>query len=891
MIKKILNSKILRYLIFYGWNICFVVLALTLESTERIFSEIVYHHFNGETPVSYLICTAIVCLLPLISLILSFTVFNYDSRKLVRWFYGVEIPILFLSLFRTFAFNQLTQTSTLWFVLLALGIAAYAAILFKPIIKKRSLYKSFAIIQLYGGFLIIVLVSLMLIPLIGGFLIQFFTSGWWRDIELRWIFEVGFVVLLGLLFFCISCTLFILSPLAYLRYFVLENIEQIRADWSGQKTGQLLAMGLAIALLTPVLFPFAQPQHEALLLAKEWRKGRVEKATLVEQEEDIKHGLLNAYLFDHRYPLRFDIDFYEELYEELLDVEIEWPQHAANAILQPFIFQGDYNAKVEAEQYYEYLFDAPIERAEMSTIAEAMASTYNPWRVRDDILAVLEEQVLVTDRSATITREAPGFLTLELHERYLNQTYRNQEVFYYFTLPPSAIVTNMWLSDTDEDVKKYEANISPRGAAQQLYQEEKRARRDPALLEQVGPYQYRLRVFPIPGKPYVPFRKRNEEEAAGKPMHLTLEVLCAIDEAGEIGLPELTEKRNVYWNKSESGLDEDAWFQMETSGYKYVEQGQNRRLAGVEVEQKALSDLPKRHLPKRINVLIDGSYSMSEHFVRLEEQLGLLEAEQQLQLFIVNQNEIEAVESLDAIQETDFIGVNEDLRVLEQWQQQHKEAVVYLTDEGSYELLDENAEYKALALNKSVDVVHISGYAPIYEDAFKESVLRSGGNFYNGISNWLKVQQADFDRQRLHYVDGTDIFFFDPSADTTDKNESYASEAIDGHHYAVALSAKAEQLDTTTLDYLHWMASTYHFASPYSSMICLVNERQEKRLKELSEGNDRYEREIETGNNANDLLNVKGTPEPHEWAMIFFVLGLILFLYRKKLLGFVGWRS
>jgi hypothetical protein len=165
-----------------------------------------------------------------------------------------------------------------------------------------------------------------------------------------------------------------------------------------------------------------------------------------------------------------------------------------------------------------------------------------------------------------------------------------------------------------------------------------------------------------------------------------------------------------------------------------------------------------------------------------------------------------------------------------------------------------------------------------------ETVLQSGGNFYTSLKSWQNATEAVFDRSKPHYLAQDQLFQFDKERSDSLSGLDAGSEAnaLYAHHYAVALSAQAGQLDTTLLDQLQTIAVKHHFVSPYSSMICLVNERQKERLKELSGEKDRYNREAETGNDPVGLMDVQAVPEPHEWVLIISGLGLLLFLYRRK---------
>jgi hypothetical protein len=73
-----------------------------------------------------------------------------------------------------------------------------------------------------------------------------------------------------------------------------------------------------------------------------------------------------------------------------------------------------------------------------------------------------------------------------------------------------------------------------------------------------------------------------------------------------------------------------------------------------------------------------------------------------------------------------------------------------------------------------------------------------------------------------------------------------------------------------TLDRLHAIAVEQGIVTPYSSMIVLVNDRQELLLKELEMAEDRFQREQENVGTTTTAspFTVTGVPEPHEWLLI-----------------------
>jgi hypothetical protein len=91
-----------------------------------------------------------------------------------------------------------------------------------------------------------------------------------------------------------------------------------------------------------------------------------------------------------------------------------------------------------------------------------------------------------------------------------------------------------------------------------------------------------------------------------------------------------------------------------------------------------------------------------------------------------------------------------------------------------------------------------------------------------------------------------------------------------------------DQLET--LDALHALAMNYGIVTPYSSMIVLVSSNQQVLLEQLSELDDRYQREVETlgDTTPRSPLPLSGVPEPHEWLLLGLAAALLIYLGYTK---------
>ncbi len=196
-----------------------------------------------------------------------------------------------------------------------------------------------------------------------------------------------------------------------------------------------------------------------------------------------------------------------------------------------------------ATRAYAAFFDAPIEIAERDALLHAARQTWSFEAAHAGLLDVGGRKVRLAGQEVTVAPHG-DLATVTIHDTYRNQGWDPQEVLVAFSLPESAAVTGLWLGTSPDRAEAFTHVLAPRGAAQEVYESEVTVRRDPALLEAVGPGQYRLRAFPVAprdGDPSDPLTLTAE----GPDLHLWLElVVPAVD--GRYPLPDVAELRNLY---------------------------------------------------------------------------------------------------------------------------------------------------------------------------------------------------------------------------------------------------------------------------------------------------------------------------------------------------------
>jgi len=229
----------------------------------------------------------------------------------------------------------------------------------------------------------------------------------------------------------------------------------------------------------------------------------------------------------------------------------EKAQSVQNLLLRPLLYKGGRLDGRDAGKLYTELFDSSIQRDETKSITKALEATFNRDEVVAGLMNIGVRNVLLREQNVDVQTNG-SFATVEIEEVYENLTFENQEIFYYFSLPEDAAITGIWIGRTDKREEMDAFIVAPRGAAQKVYEQQVRRNIDPALLEQVGPAQYRLRVFPIPvTRRQAQFRgNRNNRQRARELqlMRIQMQYDVPIGTSEHI-LPTLLEKRNVDWSK------------------------------------------------------------------------------------------------------------------------------------------------------------------------------------------------------------------------------------------------------------------------------------------------------------------------------------------------------
>lgn len=846
---------------------------------------------NGELPFDFLVFLIGLIGIPTTITIISLNNTSIEKRHipLIKLFYGVEVPMLVVCMLRFFWLRELTPSSIIILVTGCLCIGAYL----HQLIYNKSTGK--------GAWIQLACHSLMLaIALYVGLLTLFYVLPISAAILygiLHTPIEMSFMVIFySIILFPVPVILTAIATAPFgISSVYFQAWRQNLTDFASRYGWNRAWLGTSAVIMSWLLLLVAaqkQPQTDVFALLQKPIVTQSDRALLVQQSEKIRQGLLNAYLAPYRYQ-----DYGQENtnIRDLYVSVFHWEKKAAqtlqntyNILVSPFLYKGRRADRDTAAKLYAEFFDTPILRGEQTAIQKAVQSTFNRSEAKAGLLDINEKKVWLAEQQIKVEPQG-DWANVEVYEIYENQTFEEQEIVYSFSLPQSAVITGVWLGNSSRRSNRFPFIVSTRGAAQQVYNQQVQRRVDPALLEQVGPNSYRLRAFPVlSGK--------------DRPLHLWMTYQTLQTKEG-IPLPQLSEKRNIFWTKDTKRLTngkaikatQDSWFAPAIAANPVQPRQHQTNLNGYQITAKPLTS-QDYHLPqnKHFAIVLDTSYSMAAHTKEAVETFNRLKA------LAVDSNNFDvyqtsapgiAATKIDDITKFDvekvtFYGTMQPLDMLQQFENLREndayDAILLISDRGSYELGDDKA--KAIALPAPLWIVHLGGVQSAYDDAIFETIQASGGGVATKVQDALArfTTQSELAPSVISVDDDYGWFWQknDIQADPKDEFNPFAARQLVNY-----LSQDRDLQNIANLDGIHKVAKAAQIVTPYSSMIVLVNDQQKSDLKAAEQKRDRFKREIEDKQvpQMTNPLAVSAVPEPAEWMLILVVvIALGLIVKRKR---------
>ena len=921
------------YFIFWAWHLIYTVLVITVVF-PIITLPLIFEASASNVPWHYVLYALLMAILPFISMFLGAKYFNKNFRNLMKYFYGFEMPLLFFLLVRIMTFRD-SNPGVSWLILnVSIALIAWFILLWHQN-KQDSLTIPFkdsplgvagstiiALVGLYFG----VMFLIMMIPFTANFVIELGEGFSRLSFSDLFYFFVNPLMWLLAVFILFTMSLFIALPVVMIYLYIGQFIRRLPSIFTPTR----IAIVLAVIAVNVAGFTYLnqQPQQAIFSLLEEKikseKKGQGEmtdeaRAILVTQSDSIRKGLLNAYLARYRYVSTAGLSnrikrSYRRTFKVTNEIA-EIPQNLFNYLAVPFFYDGkDWSDKEKAYSLYETFFDAPIQKAERHAIRDALKHN---WEMSNDneagLLDALNHYVHLNKQSIDVDVNE-GVATIVIKQTLENLTYRQREAVMHFSLPEDAVLTGVWLSDKESKPKKYAYVLAPKGAAQAVYKAEVNRRVDPALLEQTGPYQYRLRVYPI-----LPKTHRISKQDA-KPMYMQFEYQTLVDVDGESEgnislqwpLPTLLEKRNLFWDyKTEYWLNgeritktnDNNWLPKKIfhSSIKPSDDAYSKPIALIQGDQQisvSYRNSTKEKLPQKGNfaVLIDGSYSMNIHRDEVMTTLRKLQSSSAHFTPFFCREKCKLLEKPSALNQQHFFGnsqtadhVKAFLNVLDNKQQYN--AIFVFSDDGSYELISKT-DTKSFKLNDTpLWQIHLEKTVPYaYDDRILDLIYQSKGGITHSLKEaLLRYQLFKETPWSVCSTEATTLAItndriwqrdHDPKHNCDIGNNPSLTKIVTAQkikHLINTMDLKTNKLEK--LDNIHTLAKAQGIISHYSSMLVLVDNRQKEALKKAEQGDDRFNREIETGKqnttNPIDPFAVPSVPEPEEWALMI-IIGILL---------------
>lgn len=945
---SIFNPRVWAYGLFWSWNLIFLAF-MFLGFAPQLLPEMIAAVQAGQIPPAFLVTAGLLTAIPALAVILGLTFLRRAPGRLLALGYGVEGPVMLLLALRFFAVRELIWVVALLLTMTGLGLATYLWQLFDPHIDRRGPFLTYLRAV---GLTLLLMTGLYAGTWLAFYVLPFSIQAWrmvgetlshawatlikfdWSALEWRWLP----LAILGLTLLAYTATLFVGMPLAL-------AILYSRAWWQGLRTlanryGPLPAMAVTVLVLAAGLGLIwqtsRQPQHQAFALLETPPATFAEAQALLKQEETIRAGLLNAYLASQRYlSVVGEVRHISDMYEYTLNMprpQAQRIQQLYEAVARPVLYEPVHPAQAEAgrdnmalaqesaqaAELYKTFFDRPINQGEREAVLRAVRSTWSIDQARASLQAVDDQEVLLTRQELNLT-EHGDWAEAELYEVYQNQTAQRQEVVYYFSLPESAVITGLWLGNSAERQSRFSYRVAPRGAAQAVYQSQVRYNMDPALVEQIGPRQYRLRIFPVE-----PQRLNWEESSsqssliAGPPLHLWLTWrVLARDNAWP--LPRLAEKRNVYWNATSVRLVNGQAMTVEADGWLPVSvpattppKAVTHRIdfpngQSVVVQPVSADTLPQLGRKLRLAIVLDRSRSMADHAAEVSAALAkLAETTVTVEVYLTAskyRGEGPSRLALGDLQPETimYYGGQNAAELLTQFDSlragEAYDAVLVLTDGSGYELGE--GDVAIPASDAPVWMVHLGDdFSLGYDDRTLEVIQASGGGVAGDIEAtltriqvMLQAGQGDSPAASMaDVIDGyvwrvmpTELVEAQAGSEITVEpaNSSFAAFGARRLILAEMVRRHGALNQLNNLDYLHALASEHSIVTPYSSMIVLINDDQQRLLDQLQKRGDRFQREYEEVGETmpQNPFGVTGVPEPHEWLLLGLAASMLLGWY------------
>jgi putative PEP-CTERM system integral membrane protein len=792
--------------IFWGYNgiyfICLLLVGMLLIGNGGFF----FTRFMVSIPLNVAMMLYLLLLTPIACSVLAFKIrkFRLEPAALMKLFFGVELPIIGLAFLRLLFIREMTPALWLFFISVILSTAGLLVSLLYPHLKTKLQHSLHFISQeiavLLSGY--VALLTLFFLPVIAAMILKgLFSIDYWRLAEL-------FVRTSGLLFvsmiswiilFSLTVGFFFIVPIVsiviYFGSFV--SLKKELQNKYGPVYRRIVMYGFGFAyVLSIVLFSLQSgtdsyiQQLQTIRSATTFEAKQAQAAILLKDEDNLRRTFTDAYLSPYRYVGDADISMVKRGYIDQLGFDENTStalQNLFNSLASPFVYHGRFKQDVDrAAKDYEEIFDANIQEGEQGTILAALNGTNTTDELKAGLLDKNNRKVLITEQKVTAsTYEDDLIARVQFEETYKNMANESQEVYYEFSLPEDAVLTDLKLGPNLE----YQAVIAPKGAARTTYEAQVQRRVDPALLEQTGPRQYRLRVFPVPAPLDFLERQRltslNHGQAPEEKAQRVLMEYVTFRTKEGIPLPTFTETRNAYADgstlrkyilneKDVSIKDSASTIPLMAGAPACPDKILSAALpSSVSQDKGSLYFLPHSRNPALQNYTCDGEFDIGKvngstfallldvsYSNKFHDWDGYLKNTMNIEKLLANNNTVDLYYFNDRVSQrisltkkvldqgidVTHFGKTDRLNAIMEAEAQREfggyAAVFMITDGSDFEQAGE-IDPKINTYGTPIYIIHPDGKMPQYSDELTNSVIKSGGGVFADPSDafrhfWLR---------------------------------------------------------------------------------------------------------------------------------------------------------
>jgi putative PEP-CTERM system integral membrane protein len=391
------------------------------------------------------------------------------------------------------------------------------------------------------------------------------------------------------------------------------------------------------------------------------------------------------------------------------------------------------------------------------------------------------------------------------------------------------------------------------------------------------------------------------ETTEARPFYLWLSYQTLAADGGW-PLPQLATGRNVYWDKDTlrlfNGRSMDAdvshWLPESIPASQPIVASTHRvdLSNGESVLIQPVSQVNQPEIPPnlRLAVVLDRSFSMEEQKQQVSSALADLgQINAQIEVYQTSSVYRAEAPSRVSLSELDtqgivYFGGQNAAELLAQFAElsdgREYQGVLVITDGSGYELGASPVEIPAI--DTPVWLVHLNHDIPLgYDDATLQAIQSSGGGVVGNLDEALRRLAFGLANEQPGLSDLLDGYQWlvlpteqaaqqAPGASLHPAGDGFAALAARQVILAEMRRQRGTLNDVETLDQLHALAQQYGIVTPYSSMIVLITPQQQNLLDNLSELDDRYEREVEAVAETTPATQTRltGVPEPEEWLLI-----------------------